>query len=191
MQSTRPPQGPRSEDWQKVEGRIVLKDGREVVYRRARRDDEDALCQMFSALTEESLYLRYVGYHRATREEIREVLEKEGTEEICLVATPAGRENEIVAQIRCIFLNPPTNAELAIVVRDDWQNQGLGTGLVTAIARWAIQAEIERIVGVVGLSNSRMAHVFSKLGFATRDSCYDTVRMARLLPASSRRGHHN
>lgn len=142
---------------------------------------------MFSALTVESLYMRYVGYHTATREEIRAILQKEGTEEISLVAMPVGRENEIVAQIRCIFLNPPTNAELAIVVHDDWQNRGLGTSLVMAIARWAIQAEVERIIGIVGLSNARMAHVFSKLGFATRDSCYDTVRMARLLPAASKR----
>ena len=182
-----PPQALRSEALQKIDGRIVLKDGREVIYRRARRDDEEALYQMFSALTVESLYMRYVGYHKATREEIREVLRKEGTEELCLVATPVGKENEIVAQIRCIFLNPPTNAELAIVVHDDWQNQGLGTGLVTAVARWAIEAEVERIVGVVGLSNARMAHVFSKLGFATRDSCYDTVKMARLLPAAAKR----
>jgi len=111
----------------KVEGRIVLKDGRQVIYRRARPEDEEALYQMFSALTVESLYMRYVGYHKATREEIRAILQKEGTEEISLVAMPVGRENEIVAQIRCIFLNPPTNAELAIVVHDDWQNRGLGT----------------------------------------------------------------
>jgi len=140
---------------------------------------------MFTTLTEESLYMRYVGYHKPTKDEIRAILEKEGTEEISLVATPVGNENEIVAQIRCILLNPPTNAELAIAVHDDWQNRGLGTALVQAIVRLAIQAGVERIVGVVGLSNDRMVHVFKKLGFATRDSCYDTVKMARLLPRAA------
>ena len=167
-----------------MQGRIVLKDGREAVYRRSRRDDEEALCRMFDSLTQDSLYMRYVGYHKPTREEIRAILEKEGTQEICLVASPAGNEREIVAQIRCILLNPPTDAELAIVVHDDWQNQGLGTALVQAIVRWAIQAGVERIVGVMGLSNDRMIHVFNKLGFATRDSEYDTLKMARLLPSA-------
>lgn len=165
-------------------GRIVLKDGREVIYRRAHRDDEEALYRMFNSLTQESLYMRYVGYHTPTRKEIQEILKNEGTQEVSLLAMPAGKENEIIAQIRCIFLNPPTNAELAIIVQDDWQNQGLGTALVQAIVRWAIQAGVERVVGVVGLSNDRMVHVFNKLGFATRDYQYDTVKMARLLPGA-------
>jgi len=79
-----------------------------------------------------------------------------------LVTTPVGSEKEIVAQIRCIFLNPPTNAEV--------------------ILDFASQAGVERIVGMIGLSNDRMIHVCNKLGFATRDSCYDTVRVARVVP---------
>jgi acetyltransferase len=164
--------------FEEVRGQIVLKDGRQVLYRRACCDDEEALNRMFTTLTEESLYMRYVGYHRPTREEIRRILEKEETQEISLVATPVGNDGEIVAQIRCIFLNPPTSAEVGIVVRDDWQNQGLGTALMEAILACASQAGVERIVGIIGLSNDRMVHVCNKLGFATCSSCYDTVKMS-------------
>jgi RimJ/RimL family protein N-acetyltransferase len=136
---------------------------------------------MFTTLTEESLYLRYVGYYRPTREEIRATLAKEGTEEISLVATPAGNDSEIVAQVRCIFLNPPTHAEIGIIVRDDWQNLGLGTGLMQAILACASQAGVERIIGIVGMSNSRMIHVFDKLGFATFSSWYGTINMGVTL----------
>jgi acetyltransferase len=130
---------------------------------------------MFTTLTEESLYMRYVGYYRPTKEEIHATLAKEGTEEISLVATPAGNDSEIVAQVRCIFLNPPTDAEIAIIVLDDWQNLGLGTGLMEAILACASQAGVERIVGIVGMSNSRMIHVFDKLGFATFSSWYGII----------------
>jgi acetyltransferase len=164
--------------FEEVRGQILLKDGRQVLYRRACCDDEEALNRMFTRLTEESLYMRYVGYHRPTREEIRAILEKEETQEISLVATPVENDGEIVAQIRCIFLNPPTSAEVGIVVRDDWQNQGLGTALVEAILACASQAGVERIVGIIGLSNDRMIHVCNKLGFATCSSCYDTVKMS-------------
>lgn len=162
----------------------MLRDGRKLIYRRTRRDDEEALYRMFTTLSQESLYMRFIGYCRPARDEIRAILEKEVTQETGLVATPVGNQDEIVAQARCILLDPPTHAELAIVVHDDWQNQGLGTALLQAIVRHAIQTGVERIVGVVGLSNDRMIHVFDKLGFATRDSCYDTVKMARLLPGA-------
>ena len=178
---------PSEKTWGRVQGRIVLKDGREVVYRRACRNDEEALHQMFSALTEESMYMRFVGYHRSTREEIRAMLEKEGTQEMSLVATPVGSENEVVAQIRCIFLNPPTNAEIGIVVRDDWQNQGLGTALMEAILDCASRAGVDRILGIIGLSNSRMIHVCDKLGFTTCDSCYDTVKMGVTFGSTAKR----
>lgn len=173
------------EPLEEARGRIVLKDGRQAIYRRALCGDEEALNRMFTTLTEESLYMRYIGYHRPTREEIRAILAKEGTREISLVATPVGSDSEIVAQIRCIFLNPPTNAEIGIVVRDDWQNQGLGTTLTQAILACASRAGIERIVGTIGMSNSRMIHVFDKLGFATRSSCSPTVSMGVALGSGS------
>jgi GNAT superfamily N-acetyltransferase len=115
----------------------------------------------------------YVGYHRPTREEIRAILEKEGTAEISLVATPIGNDSEIVAQIRCILLNSPTSAEVSIMVHDDWQNQGLGTALM-AILACASRAGVERVAGIIGLSNDRIIHVCNKLRFS---NCYDTVKM--------------
>jgi GNAT superfamily N-acetyltransferase len=141
---------------------------------------------LFSMLTEESLYSRYIGYSRPRREEIRAILEGEGTREIILVALPVGTENEIVAQTRCIFLDPPTSAELGIVVRDDWQNRGLGTALLKTILNCASQAGVERIVGVIGLSNDRMIHVFDKLGFTTRNRHYDSVEMNLVLSSEKK-----
>ena len=165
----------------KLRGGIVLNDGRTVIWRQACESDLDALYAMFTALSDESLYMRYIGYHRPTKEEIRTILEREDREEISLVAAPTGKESEIVAQVRCIFMDPLTDAELAVVVRDDWQNQGLGTTLVETILRYASRAGVERIVGVSGLSNDRAIHIFNKLGFSTCYRCYDTVKMTLTL----------
>ena len=165
----------------RVDGRIVLKDGREVTYREARRDDEEAIDLLLSSLAEESLYSRYMGYRRPAKEEIRANLEGEGAREITLVALPVGSENEIVAQAGCVFLDPPTSAELSMIVRDDWQNQGLGTALVKAMLSCASQAGVERIVGVIGLSNDRMIHVLDKLGFTTHTRHYDHLEMSLVV----------
>lgn len=173
--------------WQ-VRGRIVLNDGRVANWRQACESDVDALYAMFTGLSDESLYMRYIGYRRPTKEEIRAILEREGGEEISIVASPAGNENEIVAQVRCIFMNPPTDAELAVVVHDDWQNQGLGTALVKTILGYAPRARVERIIAVSGLSNDRAIHIFNKLGFHTCDRCYDTVKMRLTLDGIAERG---
>ncbi len=160
-----------------MRGRIVLNDERVAIWRQACRSDLDALVKMFSALSDESVYMRYIGYHRPTKEEIQAILERQGEEEISLVASQADNENEIIAQVRCIFMNPPTDAELAVVVHDDWQNQGLGTALVRTMLEYVFRGRVKRIIGVSGLSNDRAIHIFNKLGFSTCYRCYDHVKM--------------
>lgn len=169
------------ETQQQVQDRIVLDDGRVAIWRQACESDADALYRMFTALSNESLYMRYIGYHRPTKEEIQAILERQGEEETSIVASPAHNENEIIAQVRCIFMNPPTDAELAVVVHDDWQNQGLGTALVRTILGYASRARVKRTVGVSGLSNDRAIHVFNKLCFSTCYRCYDSVKMTLTL----------
>jgi len=79
-----------------------LKDRREVTYREARRDDEEAIDLLLSSLSEESLYSRYMGYRRPAKEEIRANLEGEGAREIILVALPVGSENESCSGRVCL-----------------------------------------------------------------------------------------
>ena len=173
--------------WQ-VRGRIVLNDGRVATWREACQSDLDALMRMFTALSDDSLYMRYIGYHRPTREEIQTILGRESEEEISIVASPGDNENEIIAQVRCIFMDPPTDAELAIVVHDDWQNQGLGTALIRTIMKHASRAQVKRIIGVSGLSNDRAIHIFNKLGFDTCYRCYDSVKMRLTFEGTAESG---
>lgn len=92
---------------------------------------------MFAALSDESLIIRDIGYHRSTKQEIEAILERQSEEGTSIVTSPACNENAIIAQVRCIFMNLPTDAELAAVVHDDWQNQGLGTALMRTMLGYA------------------------------------------------------
>jgi GNAT superfamily N-acetyltransferase len=168
-----------------MRGKIVLNDERVAIWRQACRSDLDPLMKMFTALSDESLYMRYIGYHRPTKEEIQAILERQSEEEISIVASPADNEDEIIAQVRCIFMNPPTDAELAVVVHDDWQNQGLGTALVRTILEYVSRARVKRIFGESGISNDRAIHIFHKLGFSTRNRCYASVKMTLTLADTS------
>jgi RimJ/RimL family protein N-acetyltransferase len=76
---------------------------------------------------------------------------------------------------------PPLNAtlasaneaELAIVISDDWQGKGLGTKLVGDLLTIGRTEGLKRVIGYILPENYVMQRIFRKLGFEVR---YDTSR---------------
>jgi len=56
-------------------------------------------------------------------------------------------------------------AEVSLVVRDDWQNKGLGTILVDYLIDMAKKKNLEGFTAWVLKSNVKMMHIFKKLGY--------------------------
>jgi acetyltransferase len=63
----------------------------------------------------------------------------------------------------------PPSAELAVVVADDWQRQGLGERLVSVLLARAALADIAAMQGMVMASNQPMLALAVKLGFALEE----------------------
>jgi len=78
-------------------------------------------------------------------------VEEEGEEQIVAVARLARSEN-------------PVEAESAIVVRDDYQNQGLGTHMLRLLVEMARSMDIERLTAWVMAENLHMLRVIKKSG---------------------------
>lgn len=74
------------------------------------------------------------------------------------------------------------NAELAVVVADEWQGQGVGEQLLAALLEHARRSGIARIEGVTRAGNRAMRLLARKLGFGFRgDADPDFVRFERAL----------
>ena len=92
------------------------------------------MINFYQALSEETVYLRYFGVltHEAliSHERLVRICFGDYDREIALVVegTRAGPDDrQIVAVARLIKAHRTKEAELAIVISDDWQGRGLGT----------------------------------------------------------------
>ena len=77
-------------------------------------------------------------------------------------------ERQIVAVARLIKAYGAGEAEVAIVVSDNWQGKGLGTKLLSDLTAIGSTEDLERIVGYILPENYVMQRICRKLGFTLR-----------------------
>ena len=68
------------------------------------------------------------------------------------------------------IVTEPEKAEIAFVVIDDYQGQGIGTLLMRHLAVMARKAGLKELIAEVLPENAAMRKVFSKFGFQARRS---------------------
>jgi acetyltransferase len=98
------------------------------------------------------------------------------------VRRPKTGEREILAVARLSKLPGGDEGEFALLVSDQWQNQGLGTQLLRTLLQVARDEKLKRIGADVLAENLEMQRVCEKLGFAIkREMGESTVRAEREL----------
>lgn len=124
-------------------------DGVEVFFRPIKPTDEPLMQDLFYSLSEESIYYRFFSsisvmsharVQRFTTIDYREELAIVG------VVQKEGRQEEIIAVGRYVVEPETSMAEVALLVRDDWQGKGIGTWLQKYLI------EIAKSRGVVGFT---------------------------------------
>lgn len=148
----------------KEERHEQLRGGGAVLVRPVRMSDEEALQRLFYELSSESTYKRFFAHRRVhPHEEMQQLVDSDYESSMGLVVCEPER-GDIIAMGR-YDVDPATNlAEIAFVVRDDWQNRGVGTRLLERMS------EIARARGLAGFcadvlaSNKAMLMVFQRSG---------------------------
>jgi acetyltransferase len=156
-----------------------MKGGSEVVIRPIRPEDEPLIAKFHEALSEESVYLRY--FHMAqlsTRVAHERLLRKcfiDYDREMALVAEltdPERRNVSVLAVARLTRLPSSQEAELAVVVADQYQHQGLGSELIRRLVEIARIEKLKRLVAEFHSENSAIRHL-AKHGGATVERTAD------------------
>jgi RimJ/RimL family protein N-acetyltransferase len=129
----------------------TLPSGSRVLVRPIAADDKDKLARGLRQLSEESIRKRFLASKpRFSSAELRYLTEVDGIKHIALVAVLEDDPDQLVAVARCVRLpDRPDTAEMAIVVGDPWQNQGLGRALATALADEARAVGIRRFAATM------------------------------------------
>ncbi len=126
---------------------VRLHTGRRVIIRPIRPTDAAELAAAYERLSPEAKYLRFMAAKPHLNEtETRYLVGVDGRDHVALVAAPADRPERIVAVARFVRLRQsPDVAELAIVVGDDYQHDGLGSALMTRLASAATAQGVRRL----------------------------------------------
>jgi len=142
-----------------------LRDGRMVEIRALVPEDKPGLLAAINHTSSQSLYRRFFGAKREFSEKERAFfLNIDFVNHVALVAVveEAGRA-DIVAGGRYIVVRPGT-AEIAFVVIDDYQGQGIGAALLRHLAILARDAGLKEFTAEVLPENIPMLKTFEKSG---------------------------
>ena len=130
-------------------------------------DDKELLARGLSQLSLESIRKRFLAAKpRFTASELRYLTEVDGVNHIALVAVLAEDPDQLVAVARCVRLpDRQDTAEMAVVVGDPFQAQGVGRAITNVLADAAVGAGIRRFAATMAGDNEaarRLMHTFAR-----------------------------
>ena len=143
-----------------------LRDGREIAIRTLRSDDRDDMLAAVGRTGAQSLQRRFFGVKRGfSEQEIAFFTNIDFANHVALVALAEeeGRPT-IVAGGRYVLVNP-LEAEVAFLVIDAYQRQGIGALLIKHLIEIARSAGLQKIVAEVLAENAAMLKLFKRFDF--------------------------
>ncbi|MEM2111457.1 MAG: GNAT family N-acetyltransferase [Candidatus Bathyarchaeia archaeon] len=152
---------------EELEKYVTLEDGSKVLLRPIKPSDATMKQHLFYALSKESIAKRYLGSLKSMPiKRIWPHVIVDYDNEMSIVGTVMEEGRESIVGIGSYSRVPQTNiAEVAFVVRDDWQNKGLGSILLKYLAEIAKKRGLEGFTAWVLTNNTRMMHIFRKCGY--------------------------
>lgn len=155
---------------------LILKNGKEVLLRPIRPEDEPLEKEMIAHFSRQTQYFRYFGYFA----QISEDLLKRSTQidydrEIAIVAeVTENDERSIIGEVRLLAEADNEMAEFAIAVADSWQGLGLGNEFTNYIISIARERGVKCIYANVLKANRVMVHMFRSRGFQLKSIDFTT-----------------
>lgn len=150
--------------------RFTLGPGLEVLIRPIRPSHKALLQEGFVSLTPESRYQRFFApVERLTPTDLAYLTEVDHSDHEALIATDpedgslVGVARYIKTKVRNSETKVKNEAEVAIIVSDDWQGRGLGTLLLQRLVRRAAEEGVEYFLALVLESNTAATELFENL----------------------------
>jgi RimJ/RimL family protein N-acetyltransferase len=130
--------------------------------------DEPLLKDFFYALSDQSTYQRFISSRKdMPHERLQEFVVIDYTSEMVILAVMTVDEREVVAGIGQYGIDAQTHtAEVALVVRDDVQNRGVGTELLNYLTLLARKEGLLGFTAEVLVENRPMMRLFESAGFS-------------------------
>ncbi len=154
------------EDWFKLRG------GKEVWIRPVVLKDDHLIVDLLNKLSPDSIYLRFLRPVKTLPEDLLyHLTHLDYQQDFALAAVIRENEKDTIIAVARYGYDPQERAtDFAIVVRDDWQHQGLGKFLLAKIFAIGREHGIFRFVSLVDSTNHVMKQVLRGLGCTVKYS---------------------
>ncbi|MGK7946977.1 MAG: GNAT family N-acetyltransferase [Microcystaceae cyanobacterium] len=142
--------------------------GLQLLIRPAKISDESLLKAFFYSLSDESLYRRFMSVRKdIPHQQLQKLSIIDFTQDMVLLAIIEEEEKETILGVGQYGIEEESHtAEIAFAVRDDYQNQGIATALLSYLTYLGKKAGLLGFTAEVLFENRAMIHVFEKMGFA-------------------------
>ena len=154
---------------------FTMKDGTEVTVRPIRPEDEPLMGKFHETLSERSVYMRYFSSlslsSRVAHDRLVRICFVDYDRVMALVVDhkdTATGQHRILGVGRLIKLHAKNEAEVAILVSDQCQKQGLGIELLRRVVQIARDEKLSSVSAEMLRDNLTVQSIFKKVGFRLR-----------------------
>jgi len=145
----------------------TLRNGRRVEIRALRPDDQAGLLTAVGRTSAQSLFRRFFAAKRGfTEQEVAFFMNIDFTNHVALVAVVEEAGGPVIVGGARYIAGQPGQAEVAFVVVDEYQGQGIGAALMRHLAAIARNSGLRELIAEVLPDNTPMLKVFEKSGFS-------------------------
>lgn len=167
---------------EEIKTSFLLDDGTQINFRPIHPTDETLMRDLLYDLSRETLYYRFMTQSkRFEHTQIKNFVYIDHRKDVAIVGTlPAATGEEIIAVGR-YYLDERTNrAEVAFVIRDEWQNRRIGSFLFRHLITIAKRNGISGFTAEVLRENKRMQAIFNNSGYKVESVLEEGVYSFRI-----------
>jgi acetyltransferase len=151
----------------KYETTWILKDGRSVLLRPIKPEDEPLWEEMFESFSDESIRYRFFQILKETSHETRvRYCNIDYDREIAIVPEINENGRRKILGVARVSLEPGgKTGEIAFIVVDQYQGAGLGTKMVDHVLEICKDMGVEKVYAIMLPDNFRAINLMKKMGF--------------------------
>jgi acetyltransferase len=143
-----------------------LRDGRDVILRPLRAEDEPLIKEMMSSLSEETLRVRFFVVMEINHRMLMQFCNIDYDREIAIVAELKDGDSKRIAGGGRLIVEPDSESgQFALLISDDFQRQGMGEKFLDITIGIAQDKGLREIYGIVLTENDKMLKLSRKMGF--------------------------
>jgi len=148
-----------------LDAHVTLTDQRRIRIRALHSREERPIRLLHARLSPRTRYLRFLSPFPTLPDAlVRRLACVDHRRRLAVVAEDEGAGCADVVALASFSAVDETMAELAVVVQDDWQRQGIGTALVSTLLDAAEKRGFDRFIATVATDNSIIRRLLNRVG---------------------------